>query len=495
MTPRWRDALPWAVWLGATAALTAAMGAARAHLDEAHVALAYLLLVLAGSVRGTRARGVALAFLSFLAFNFFFLPPYYTLVVRDPRDWLVLVTFLVVATVATHLIHRARTEAEEARRRAEEVNRLSALGAETLNAGRAEDALHAVAAVIRSTLRLDGCDIYLPGAMGDAPQAAGIAAERGVGVVERMDGTLRLLPDAAPRIPHVPEAAALSLPLRVRERTAGVLRIVRAEGLALDAGEQRFFTALSYYAALGAERVRLAAEAEHAQALREADRLKDAVVASVSHDLRTPLTTIKALAHDIAAEGDARAADIEEEADRLNRFVADLLDLSRLNAGALELRPEITAAEDLVGAALQRVAGSVNGREIVASVAPGDPILLGRFDFVHALRVLVNLLENAHKYSPPAAPVELTAERDGDRLLFRVADRGPGIAAEDVERAFQPFYRPGDRQPDVGGAGLGLSIARGLAEAQGGTLDYAPRPGGGSIFIFSLPAVDLPANG
>ncbi|HEX6911775.1 MAG TPA: DUF4118 domain-containing protein [Longimicrobium sp.] len=487
--------MPWLAWLAATAALTAGMWGLRAQLDEAHVALAYLLLVLAGSVRGTRARGVALALLSFLCFNFFFLPPHYTLAVRDPRDWMVLITFLAVATVATHLIHRARTEAEDARRRAAEVNRLSALGAETLNAGRAEEALHAVADVIRATLRLDTCRIYLSGEVEeDEADAAAIAGARGVGVVERMDGTLRLLPTAEPRPPHVPEAAALALPLRVRERTVGVLRIARAEGLTLDAAEWRFFAALSYYAALGAERVRLAAEAERAEALREADRLKDAVIASVSHDLRTPLTTIKALAHDIAAEGDARAADIEDEADRLNRFVADLLDLSRLNAGALELRPEVAAAEDLAGAALQRAAGTLGGREVAVEIAPGEPILLGRFDFVHSLRVLVNLLENAHKYSPAGAPLELSAAREGGRLVFRVADRGPGIPPGEAEHAFAPFYRARGAQPDVGGAGLGLSIARRLAEAQGGALDYAPRPGGGSVFTFSLPAVELPAG-
>lgn len=486
--------LPWLAWLAATAALTAAMWVLGARLDEAHVALVYLLLVLAGSVRGTRARGIALAFLSFLCFNFFFLPPHFTLAVADARDWMVLITFLAVATVATHLIHRARTEAEDARRRAAEVDRLSALGAETLNAGRAEEALHAVADVIRATLRLDDCRIYLPGEVGEGPEACGIAAERGVGVVERMDRTLRLLPGAEPRIPHVPEAAALSLPLRVRERTVGVLRIARAEGLTLDEAEQRFFAALSHYAALGAERVRLAAEAERAEALREADRLKDAVIASVSHDLRTPLTTIKALAHEIAAEGDGRAADIEDEADRLNAFVADLLDLSRLNAGALELRPEVAAAEDLAGAALQRAAGTLRGREVAVSIPPGDPLLLGRFDFVHSLRVLVNLLENAHKYSPAGAPVELSAAQEDGRLLFRVADRGPGIPPAEAEHAFAPFYRARGAQPDAGGAGLGLSIARRLAQAQGGALDYAPRPGGGSVFTFSLPAAALPAD-
>ncbi len=339
-----RPALAWAESALALAALTAAMAAARAHLDRAHVALAYLLLVLAASTRGSRARGLALAMAAFLCFNFFFVPPYGTLAVHEPLDWLVLFTFLAVAAVATHLIVRARV---------------------------------------------------------------------------------------------------------------------------------------------------LAAEAEHAGALREADRLKDALIASVSHDLRTPLTTIKALAHEMAEDGDERAVTVEEEADRLNRFVADLLDLSRLNAGALPLAPELVAAEDLLGAALQRTSGPLGGREVVASLSPGEPLLVGRFDFVQSLRVVVNLLENAHKYSPPGAPVHLSAAREGGRLVIRVEDRGPGIAEEDRERIFEPFFRRADASPHTAGAGLGLSIARRMAEALGGTLRHEPRPGGGSVFVLTLPAADL----
>jgi two-component system sensor histidine kinase KdpD len=171
--------------------------------------------------------------------------------------------------------------------------------------------------------------------------------------------------------------------------------------------------------------------------------------------------------------------------------VADLLDLSRLNAGELRMSPEVTAAEDLVGAALQRVSGPLAGREVRASVEPGDPILLGRFDFVHSLRVLVNLLENAHKYAPPGTPIDLAARRGGEMLLFEVADRGPGVPAPEAEHVFAPFYRARGATPDAGGAGLGLSIARRLAEAQGGTLRYEPRAGGGSVFRFAVPATHL----
>jgi two-component system sensor histidine kinase KdpD len=506
-------ALEWAAWAGALAAVTAAMIPVRVHLDKAHVALVYLLLVLAAGTRGPRIRGLLLALLSFLCFNFFFLPPYGTFAIRDPLDWLVLFTFLVVASVATHLLFRARREADQARLRAEEIERLSTLGAETLNAGRAEDALHAIAEVIRRTLEVDACEIWLRdggddrlalaarAAVADArerrdPAAmAALAAERGDAVIEQADGTTRLAVAGGGRgeveIPNAPGARGLSLPLRVRGRTVGVLRVARAEGMALTPAQCRFFAVLAYYAALGAERVRLAADAEHAEALREADRLKDALLASVSHDLRTPLTTIKALAHDLGDDGDDRAVIIEEEADRLNRFVADLLDLSRLNAGELRVSPEIVAAEDLVGAALQRVSGSLGGREIRVDLHPDEPLLLGRMDFVQSLRVLVNLLENAHKYAPPGTPIELTAAREGEVLAIRVADRGPGVPDEERARIFEPFYRRLDGVADAGGAGLGLSIARRIAEAQGGTLRHEPRPGGGSVFVFSLPSAEL----
>lgn len=238
------------------------------------------------------------------------------------------------------------------------------------------------------------------------------------------------------------------------------------------------------------EVVRLTAEAERAKALVEADRLKDVLLATVSHDLRTPLTTIRALAQQISVDGDERALAIAEEVDRLNRQVADLLDLSQLRAGALVVRPVINAAEDLLGVALQRVGGLAQGRELRASLDPGEPVLLGRFDFTHALRALVNLLENALKYTPADAPVECAVRRDGTMLRFDVSDRGPGIPEQERARMFEPFLR-GSGARQVGGTGLGLAIARGLIEAQGGRLMYHPRDGGGSVFSLLLPAADV----
>jgi two-component system sensor histidine kinase KdpD len=237
--------------------------------------------------------------------------------------------------------------------------------------------------------------------------------------------------------------------------------------------------------------VRLGAEAERAEALREADRLKDSLIASVSHDLRTPLTTIKALAHDLGALGDERSQVIEEQADRLNRFVADLLDLSRLSAGAFRSNVEVNAVDDLLTAALQETEGRCRGRPLQVELPADGELLVGRFDLAQSARVLVNLIENALKYSPPDAPVTLTARRNGDRILLAVSDRGTGVLEGEEERIFTPFYRPPSAPADVGSAGLGLAIAQRMAELQGGAVRYARRDGGGSTFTLSLPAAEL----
>ena len=506
-------ALVWGASLAALAAATALMLAFRADLDKAHFALVYLLIVLGGSAAGGRALGLTIAGLAFLAFDYLFLPPYYTLIIANPLDWFVLVTFLVSSVIAAQLLIRAQERAAEARRRTEEVERLAELGAETLNAGSAEDSLAAIAGVIRATLGVERCEVYARedaaaglrpvaraggngngGAVGATSLIAWVA-EHGAPATESMDGTARVSAEAgAPSRPDLAGARVLVTPLRVRDRTVGVLRVESAHGIELAPGQREFLNALEYYAALGVERLRLTAEAEHSAALREADRLKSALLAAVSHDLRTPLTTIKALAHGIgaagAAPGDARAGSIEEEADRLARVVGDLLELSKLTSGALRFQLELNTADDLLGAVLQRVAGIAGGRELRVAAEPEGALLVGRFDLVHALRALGNLVENAVKYTPRGSTIEISARRDGAMLVFAVADRGPGVPDAERERIFDPFYRPPNVPPDVGGTGLGLTIARGLAQAQGGDVTYRPRAGGGSIFELRLPALE-----
>ena len=172
-------------------------------------------------------------------------------------------------------------------------------------------------------------------------------------------------------------------------------------------------------------------------------------------------------------------------------MVTDLLDLSRLTSRTNLLVPEPNEAEDLIGAALQRVGGATAGREIRVSLDQTQPLLFGRFDFAQTLRVLANLLDNAAKYSPVSQPIDLSARRDGRWLAFSVEDRGPGVPPAERERIFEPFYRRGPVAQGVHGAGLGLSIARAIAVAQQGSLRYDARDGGGSVFTLRVPAVDV----
>ncbi len=345
------------------AILTLVMVRTREEIEQAHVVLAYLLLVLAGSVTGGRPLGFVIAGLGFAAIDYWFQVPYDTLTVAKPLDWLVLLAFLATSIVTTQLLARARARELEARRHGEEV-------------------------------------------------------------------------------------------------------------------------------------VRLAREIEHAAALRETDRFKDALLASVSHDFRTPLTTIKALAHDLgrastaSTDTMANAAVIAEQADRLTHLVENVLDFSRIRGGVLPVAAEINTAEDLVGAATRQVAGVLQDHPLVVEIDMSAPALTGYFDFAHALRALGNLLENAAKYSPLGTPITVAVRREGDSLAIAVADRGLGVAPEERGRIFDAFYRPAGLPPDAGGAGLGLAIARQLAEAQGGAVDYAAREGGGSVFTLRLPAAD-----
>lgn len=453
---------------------TAMMLRVRDQIDQVHVVLVYLLIILGASTAGGRLLAFPLAGIGFLLIDYYFQRPYGEISSAKPLDWLALASFLLTAGVATHLLVRAQTEAEEARRRAIEVASLARLASETLSVGRAEDALVRIAEVIRTTLGMSRC-------------AISASVEEGAGAIVNARADDASVTSSKP-------VEKILIPLAVQGRMVGTLRLENDTPVFLDPAQRRFLDAITYYAALALDRVRLVAEAEHAEALREADRLKDIVLASVSHDLRTPLTTIKALAQSEALQGNESGAAIEEQADRLTRLVSDLLDLSRLKGGGFAAKPELNTADDLIGAAVRQTKGLFANRPLRTVIDLASPTLVGHFDFSQSLRVLCNLLENALRYSPANECVELAARRDGETLVFSVSDRGPGVDPADVNRIFEPFYRSSNSPPDAGRAGLGLSIARTLAELQGGRLEYARRQGGGSVFSLRLPASELRAD-
>ena len=483
----------------------------RTEIEQSHIVLTLILVVLGGSAGGGRRLGLTLAVLSFVLIDYSFQPPYDSLTVSKTLDWLVLLAFLAAAFVATELLTRARAEAEQARLRTAEVTTLAHLGSETLRYANAVETLRAIAVLVRTTLEADWCGIcsHSATAAGDTIVTAGARTfEDGAKVLmdaaaaggpeftaliaARSDGTLlRFSDDDADMDPKTP-CSGFGVPLRVEGRLVGVLVVTARpdRALHLDVGRRRFLSALSYYAALGVERQHLASQAEEARVLREANRAKDEVLAAVSHDLRTPLATIKVLAQASRTLDDSSAALIEEEVDRLSRMVSDVLDLSRIRLGGLTMEYELNTAEDLVGAALQRVQGVLKGRHIRTLLDDTSPALAGRFDLVHSLRILGNLIDNALRFTQPDGSLDLETGRDGPWMVVRVSDRGPGVAPAETSRVFDAFYRPRGEAPDAGHAGLGLSIAKQLAELQGGSVSYTERDGGGAVFTLRLPAAD-----
>lgn len=487
----------------------------RGEIEQSHAALVLLLVVLGGSASGGRALGYVLAILGFLLIDYFFQAPYGLLSVGKALDWVMLAAFLASAFVATELLARAKEEADTARARTEEVASLSRLGSATLKHARAEDGLHAAGSLIRSTLGAQWCTIRQANgslrdtvwtSTADEADEASIARQRVLEsqIVGSVAGGLSerevALAVAGGEVTIVSldsyngtdAVEALGLPLYAESRLVGLLIVGgdTSASIVFDAPRRRFMATITYYAALGLERVRLAHEAGEAHALREANRMKDEVLATVSHDLRTPLTTIKLLAQAAALRGDPAAGIIEEQADRLARMVTNVLDLSTIRAGSLHLEIGLNTAEDVITAAAAQVQGRLNGRQIVTKFDLDERELIARFDFVQTLRILGNLLDNALRYTPAGGIVEIDAERDGPWLAIHILDAGPGVREAERSRIFEAFYRPRSQAPDAGAAGLGLSIAQRLAEVQNGSVAFEPRPGGGSVFTLRLPAVD-----
>src|SRR5262249_31099888 len=260
-------------------------------------------------------------------------------------------------------------------------------------------------------------------------------------------------------------------------------------GGALRPDQLRFLEAMANQLALALERGELAEQAERTRGQVEAERMKNTLLSSVSHDIRTPLAAITGAATSLLSpslDEDARhelATTIAEESQRLSRQVGNLLDMTRLESGAIEVHKEWAPLEEVVGAALERLAGPLAGRVVHVDIPPG---LFVPLDEVLVSQVVFNLVENAIKYSPPSAPIDIRALKDEKRVTVEVLDRGRGLPPGSETRVFDKFYR-GAAAGSPRGIGLGLSICRGFVEAQGGDIEAANRPGGGAIFRFRLP--------
>jgi two-component system sensor histidine kinase KdpD len=295
----------------------------------------------------------------------------------------------------------------------------------------------------------------------------------------------------------LPGAKALYLPLVASRGTLGVLGVRPTESRALEAPEQLHqLETFANQTALAIERAQLAKEAQEAQVRAEAERMRNALLSSVSHDLRTPLATIMGSASSLLENGthfqrgtwQDLLQSIVDEAERLNRLVGNLLDMTRLEAGTLAVKKDWLPLEEVVGTALARMEKRLGNRPVAIHVPADLPLV--QIDGVLIEQVLINLLENGVKYTPVKSEIDISASVSDGAVRVEVADRGPGFAPGEEERLFDKFYR--GQTGDSRGVGLGLAICRAIVEAHGGKIWAENRPGGGAAFRFTLPAKDVP---
>lgn len=265
-----------------------------------------------------------------------------------------------------------------------------------------------------------------------------------------------------------------------------------SDGPSLSSDQRHLLDAFASQAAIALERAELSEEARRGQVLRETERLQTALLNSISHDLRTPLASItgalSSLVDGAAGMDETTSRELlenaKEEADRLNHLLGNLLDMNRLESGALKLRVEPGDVEDLVGAALTQLGDAAQRRNVHVTLA--SPLPMVPMDFALVTQALVNLLDNAIKYSPPEMPIDIRADVSGDEVQIRIADRGAGIPPRDLKRVFDKFYRI-QREDSTRGVGLGLAISKGIIDAHGGRIWAENRPEGGTTVIFTLP--------
>jgi two-component system, OmpR family, sensor histidine kinase KdpD len=437
--------------VGAVALVSLAIAALRPYVPVLSLGVLYVFAVLPVAVAWGLGFAIAVSIGSMLAFNWFFLPPEHTFQLRDGANWLALAVYLVTAVVVSALAARGRRRRDDAEQRRREADVLAEAAGDLLRGTDLGIELEKLAELAGRVLHVDAVRIEL----GEADARSG-------------------------------ERAVL---LAVGLRPVATLFIDAHEELD-DAVAKRFLPAVGALLAVAADRAALEVEALEAETLRRTDALKTALLRAVSHDLRSPLTAILASADALGsavlqlepADYDALVAGIRDEAMRLDRLVAKLLDFSRLEAGAVEMHPQLWSVDELVGQAIEAVP---DAERVIVELDPEAPPV--RVDAAQLERVLANLVENALKFSPPETPVVVRVERGATELRIHVVDRGPGVSAADRETIFQPF-----RRGSGVGSGLGLAIARGFAEANGGRLWTQEDPAGGH-FVLALATVPQPA--
>jgi two-component system sensor histidine kinase KdpD len=487
-------AYAWSIAVVAIATLAAAAG--RALLQMPDVEMLFLLGVTVVAVTAPRGPSVLAAALSVAAYDFFFVRPPLTFDVDDLRYLLTFAMMFGIGVVISTLMLRVR---EEQRAALDRERRTAALYAVSRRLGAALGAIDVAEVCVGAIAEAIHAASVLLVPMGRdelvgvaaAPSGTELSAEElGVAQWALLHGS-----PAGNGTPTFGEVSVLCVPLRPLADVLAVAAVRVAAGAALRPDQRDFLDAVCRQGALALERVRLAEEARQASLRVEAERLRSALLSSVSHDLRTPLAAITGAATTLRDEdgldadtrGDLIGA-VCDEAERLERLVGNLLDMTRLESGSVEPRREWVPLVEVIGAALTRLEQPLSQRRVTTTIPDELPLL--SVDPVLLEQLFSNVLENTTKYTPPGSPLDISARRERDSVVVEVADRGPGLPAGAEEKIFERFRR-GDH-PAVGGAGLGLAIARAIASAHGGALVASNRPGGGAVFRLELPLGEAP---
>lgn len=444
-----------AVSVIAVAIVTGAIELVKPYVPVLSLGVLYVFAVLPIAAAYGLGFALAVSVASMLAFNWFHLPPVHTFTLANSSNWFALAVYFGTSVVVSELAARSRRRAASAEQRERESALLAELATELLRGRLLEEELDEIAARTAAVLGVPSAEIQL-------------------GAVKR------------------PSKQSSPLPLEAAGRSVGTLFTPEGADPNVTA-EQRFLPALAALLAVAVDRAHLEGEALEAEALRRSDLVKTALLRAVSHDLRTPLTGVRtavgALRNPTLQLSDLDRAELLEtidlDSERLSRLVGDLLDLSRLEAGAAAPDQELWSLDDLVREAIDSL-----GARMHVDIAGEAPLV--NVDATQIQRVLANLIENALRYSPVDARVLVRITATRKEAIVRVVDQGPGLPDSELERVFEPFYRhDGDLRS---GAGLGLAIARGFAAANGGRVWAESRPGQGATFALALPVVETPAE-
>jgi two-component system, OmpR family, sensor histidine kinase KdpD len=451
------------------------------HVNQTTVALSFLLAILAVSAVWGIAVSVFMSLAAMVVFNYLFLPPVGTLTIADPQNWVALFAFVVTSIVGSQLSSRIRKQAEEAHRRRREVERLYRFSRKLLGEGNVIQLMNAIPDYIVESFEAGAAELFLP--QKDKFYRSGFGAAH----LDEERMRAAFLHD---EVAMDAERGVYFLPIRMGVRPIASL------GISGSQVSRQSVEAVSTLVAIAIERARAVEQLSQTEAERQGERLKSALIDSITHDFRTPLTSMKAAVTSLLSSPRADAAQtqellsiVDEECDRLNRLVEEAGEMAKLEAGEFELVLRGVAVDEIVQASLAHCRVALIGRPVKVQINADLPPV--RADLERAKEAMVQLIDNANLYSPRELPITITAEPTGDCVTISVADQGPGIDDFDQTMIFEKFYRGKDQRYLVRGTGMGLPIAKALVAAQGGTMSVTSQTGHGSVFSFTLP-VDHP---